>query len=84
MNYWIFVHKSPNVKRSFSQLLALKNYGFFSSKPIKSKIDALRKGDNVVFYLAGSEGGYFAGEAKLGMTCIEHKIWGIKLTQISL
>lgn len=65
MNYWIFVHKSEDTERSFSQLMSLQNWGFFASQPTKSKIDALQKGDIVIFYVGGPSGGFFSCEAKL-------------------
>jgi hypothetical protein len=65
MNYWIFVHKSEDTRRSFSQLMSLQNWGFFASTPTKNKIDALQEGDTIIFYVGGPAGGFFAGEAKL-------------------
>lgn len=65
MNYWIFVHKSEDTDRSISQLMNLQNWGFFESVPTKSKINALKEGDVIIFYVGGSIGGFFVGEAKL-------------------
>jgi hypothetical protein len=67
MNYWIFVHRGKNVSadKTFPQLLENKNWGFKSSRPVKSKIASLQEGDIVVFYIGGHNCKVFSGEARL-------------------
>lgn len=66
MNYWIFVVVGNNAEEIFSQLLVLKNWGFWKTKPTRKKIEALRKGDKIIFYIGGAKDRYYlAGEARL-------------------
>ena len=65
MNYWIFVHSEENVDETFQQLIKAGDFGFITKKPTRKKIESLKKYDVIIFYLGGSRGGYFSGEAKL-------------------
>jgi hypothetical protein len=65
MNYWIFVHTGINADKTFLQLTELKNWGFETKPLIKNRINELRKGDVVVFYVGGRNGKYLSGEARL-------------------
>lgn len=65
MNYWIFVHTGENADKTFEHLIGLKNWGFQATKPIKNKVMTLQRGDVIIFYVGGSNGGYLNGEASL-------------------
>ena len=65
MNYWIFVHTGTNADKTFLQLTKLNNWGFEITRPTKNRINELRKGDAVVFYVGGRNGKYLSGEARL-------------------
>ncbi|HHT9138409.1 MAG TPA: hypothetical protein ACFYEK_14345 [Candidatus Wunengus sp. YC60] len=65
MKYWIFVIVGKDAPEVFNFLLEKKNWGFWKTKPTRKKIESLRKGDKVVFYIGGQKGKYLAGEATL-------------------
>lgn len=66
MSYWIFVHTGKEANRTFLKMIEKeKNWGFERTQPIRNKINALQKGDVIVFYVGGKNGGYLAGEARL-------------------
>ncbi len=66
MNYWIFTHTGQEANKTFLKMIEVeKNWGFETTQPIKNTINALQKGDVVVFYVGGKNGGYLAGEARL-------------------
>lgn len=63
MNHWIFVLGNKNTSH-FEQLINVdKNWGFKSNRQISKKLDELKKGDIIVFYLGGKK--CLAGEARL-------------------
>ncbi len=65
MNNWIFVLGGRDTDKVLLHLLKKKNWGFWLNKHIRNKVEFLKKGDTIVFYVGGSKGKYFSGEAKL-------------------
>lgn len=65
MNYWIFVHTGDNATQTFSRLIDNGDWGFDTKRPIRKKVESLRSGDVVLFYIGGPSGGYFSGEVLL-------------------
>lgn len=65
MNYWIFVIGGEGASEVFQRLLGMKNWGFWINSAVRKKVESLRKGDVVIFYVGGPNGKYFAGEAIL-------------------
>lgn len=65
MNYWIFVIGGREANDVFQRLLEMKNWGFWVNSTVRKKVESLRKGDVVIFYVGGPNGKYLAGEARL-------------------
>lgn len=65
MNYWIFVIGGFQAPEVFQRLLVMKNWGFWVNSAVRKKVESLRRGDVVIFYVGGQNAKYLAGEAKL-------------------
>ena len=65
MKYWIFTHTGDMAGETFKQLIKSGNWGFELRKPTRTKIQSLKAGDIVMFYIGGPNGGFLCGEAKL-------------------
>jgi len=65
MNYWVFVIGGREANEVFQRLLKMKNWGFWVNSTVIKKVESLRKGDAVIFYVGGPNAKYLAGEARL-------------------
>lgn len=65
MNYWIFVLGKTNPEAILECLIEKENWGFWKESRVDNLLNLFEPGDKVVFYIAGKNRMYLAGECTL-------------------